>query len=305
MLRAVGCVITLLATVVVIACEDGSSSSASPASPSSLPFALSSQNASGELPFELNGDDRRVTLCHVTGNGSYQLLEEDENAAPAHEGHGDGYPAGAEVPEGSELVEGEVPGEELAVFDDQCRIMRASIGIEKDTNGFDADEAPGPEIEEGMPITWTYVVTNTGDFALSITNLVVVDDILGDVCEPVVGALAVGASVECTATENADPTIEQYANIGTVRVTADVVSDSAVFEFPVMMTDSDPSHYHLPFDDEEPEEDEGPKVDLCHKTGNNGRYILINVSRSAEPAHLAHGDGYPGSGMFGADCSVS
>ena len=124
MLRAVGCVITLLATVVVIACEDGSSSSASPASPSSLPFALSSQNASGELPFELNGDDRRVTLCHVTGNGSYQLLEEDENAAPAHEGHGDGYPAGAEVPEGSELVAGEVPGEELAVFDDQCRIMR-------------------------------------------------------------------------------------------------------------------------------------------------------------------------------------
>ena len=41
MLRAVGCVITLLATVVVVACEDGSSSSVSPASPSSLPFALS------------------------------------------------------------------------------------------------------------------------------------------------------------------------------------------------------------------------------------------------------------------------
>ena len=311
MLRAVGCVITLLATVVVIACEDGSSSSASPASPSSLPFALSSQNASGELPFELNGDDRRVTLCHVTGNGSYQLLEEDENAAPAHEGHGDGYPARAEVPAESSLVAGEVPGEELAMFDEQCRIMRASVGIEKSTNDEDADEAPGPEIEANATVTWKYVVTNTGDFALTITDFLVEDfDLAVDVildCTSVMTPLmlAEGDSVECTATGNADPAIEQYANIGTVRVTADVDSDSAVFEFPVMMTDSDPSHYHLPFDDEEPEEDEGPKVDLCHKTGNNGRYILINVSRSAEPAHLAHGDGYPGSGMFGADCSVS
>ena len=299
MLRAVGCVITLLATVVVIACEDGSSSSASPASPSSLPFALSSQNASGELPFELNGDDRRVTLCHVTGNGSYQLLEEDENAAPAHEGHGDGYPAGAEVPEGSELVAGEVPGEELAVFDDQCRIMRASIGIEKDTNGFDADEAPGPEIEEGMPITWTYEVTNTGDFALlMITVFRVEDDILDDVCEPVVGALAVGASVECTATGSADT--ELYANIGTVTVTAVVDSDSEVFDSSVMLTDFDPSHYHLPFDDEEDEEDDGEKVMLCHVTGN-GSYRLIEVSINAEPAHRAHGDIDP----VGGSCPVS
>ena len=64
-----------------------------------------------------------------------------------HLDHGDGYPDGEEVPEGSELVAGEVPGEELAMFDEQCRIMRASVGIEKATNGEgadpeDADEAP-------------------------------------------------------------------------------------------------------------------------------------------------------------------
>lgn len=35
------------------------------------------------------------------------------------------------------------------------------------------------------------------------------------------------------------------------------------------------------------------KVDVCHKTGN-GRYILINISRNALPAHIHnHGDGFP------------
>ena len=104
-----------------------------------------------------------------------------------------------------------------------------------------------------------------------------------------------------------------YENLGTVTAEVDTGSPDLILDD---VSDSDFSHYlgvlEIP-DDEEPEEDEGPKVDLCHKTGNNGRYILINVSRSAEPAHLAHGDGYPlgevpptGSGMtFGADCSVS
>ena len=34
----------------------------------------------------------------------------------------------------------------------------------------------------------------------------------------------------------------------------------------------------------------GPKVQLCHKTGN-GSYHSIEVSINAEPAHRAHGDG--------------
>jgi hypothetical protein len=53
-----------------------------------------------------------------------------------------------------------------------------------------------------------------------------------------------------------------------------------------------------------------PKVDVCHSTGS-GKYILINISERALPAHLAHGDGLPGDpvpgmdGMiFGPDCSV-
>ena len=302
MLRAVGCVITLLATVVVIACEDGSSSSVSPASPSSLPFALSSQNASGRLPFELNGDDRRVTLCHVTGNGSYQLLEVDENAREAHEGHGDGYPHGEEVPEGSELVAGEVPGEFPLMFDEQCGILRPGVNIEKATNTEDADEAPGPEIPIGDVVVWTYVVTNTGDYDL--TNFVITDDQEGSICESM-DELEAESMMTITCAADGLAELGPYDNLG--EVTADFTTGLGTGD----VSDSDPSHY-LGFDpDAEPEEDEGPKVDLCHKTGNNGRYILINVSRSAEPAHLAHGDGYPGgpvpppgSGTFSSTCSV-
>ncbi len=299
MLRAAGCVITLLATVVVIACEDSSSSSSSsvsPASPSSLPFALSSQDASGGLPFALNGDERRVTLCHVTGNGSYQLLEVDENARSAHEGHGDGYPAGAEVPAESSLVAGEVPGEDQAVFDEQCRILRASVDIEKATNGGDADAAPGPTILVGDAVEWTFVVTNTGDFDL--INVMVTDTVLGgvpteidimtmcvdDFGAPAADSLAPGDSMTCTVPGFA---VEgPYENLGIVTAEVDTGSPDLMLDD---VSDSDLSHYLGVLDDEEPE---GPKVDICHLTGN-GSYRLINVSRSAEPAHIAHGDVYP------------
>ena len=41
------------------------------------------------------------------------------------------------------------------------------IHIKKYTNGQDADSAPGPKITVGNPVQWTYIVTNTGDVALS------------------------------------------------------------------------------------------------------------------------------------------
>ncbi len=41
--------------------------------------------------------------------------------------------------------------------------VAAGIDIEKATNGQDADLPPGPFIPVGGPVTWTYVVTNTGN----------------------------------------------------------------------------------------------------------------------------------------------
>jgi uncharacterized repeat protein (TIGR01451 family) len=73
-----------------------------------------------------------------------------------------------------------------------------SIDIEKATNGHDADSAPGPNIAVGDPVTWTYVVTNTGSVALSDINIV--DDILGSITT--VSTLAPGASMTATASDD-------------------------------------------------------------------------------------------------------
>ncbi|MDM8562624.1 hypothetical protein QUF54_04645 [Candidatus Marithioploca araucensis] len=104
-----------------------------------------------------------------------------------------------------------------------------NIDIEKATNGHDADQPTGPEIEEDEVVTWTYVVTNTGETELQ--DIVVTDNKEGVVNCPV-DTLAVSEDMTCTKTGTA---IEgQYANIGTV--TAKSPSDEEV-------TDQDPSHY--------------------------------------------------------------
>lgn len=131
---------------------------------------------------EDDGDARRVSLCHVTGNGSYHLITISVDAEQAHIDHGDGYPGEA------------LATDESLTFDDAC-------GLLEQPEDAPEEEGEGPEGREG-------------------------------------------------------------------------------------------------------------KVTLCHRTGN-GRYRLIEVSESARPAHLAHGDGYPGGSApsdrslrFEQDCSV-
>ena len=51
------------------------------------------------------------------------------------------------------------------------------IDIEKATNGEDADAPPGPFISVGGTVTWTYVVTNTGNEALN--GITVTDNQIG------------------------------------------------------------------------------------------------------------------------------
>ncbi len=101
------------------------------------------------------------------------------------------------------------------------------IDIEKATNGEDADDPAGPEITLGDAVTWTYVITNTGN--VDLTNVVVTDDIVGAVCS--FDLLAVGASETCEKTGEA--ILGQYRNVGTVV--------GSYLETPV--TDKDPSHY--------------------------------------------------------------
>ncbi len=228
----------------------------------------------------------KVSLCHKEGNGSYHLIDVSVDAESAHRAHGDGK------------IGDPVPGQTGMTFDAECRPAGASVDIEKFTNGEDADSAPGPQLLVGSAVTWRYVVVNTG--TLNLTSVAVVDDKGVSVsCGQV--TLAPAATMTCTGTGVA--TLGQYRNVGTV--TANWVNGSTSGT----VTDSDPSHY-LGIAVQPPDNGEGPKVVLCHKTGN-GSFHSIEVSVNAEPAHRAHGDGkigvpvpgQPGK-IFNASCGV-
>jgi hypothetical protein len=225
----------------------------------------------------------KVLLCHRTESGTYQSIDVSVNAEPAHRAHGD-----AKIGEA-------VPGDPTKVFDQNCRPTGASVRITKSTNGQDANDAPGPSINVGSAVTWTYQVTNTGNVTLG--NISVVDD-RGVSVLCVNQPLPAGQSMTCSGSGVA--TLGQYRNVGTVTATWTGGT----------VTASDPSHYLGVGPDDEPGPT-GPKVQLCHRTGN-GSYHLIEVSINAEPAHRAHGDGkigeaVPGNAgkVFGAGCNVN
>ena len=108
-----------------------------------------------------------------------------------------------------------------------------AIDIEKLVNGLDADtEADAVHVVNGSVVTFTYIVTNTGNVIL--TPVDVRDDTLIDVSCPK-NALAPGESMTCTASTVATDGL--HTNVGTAVGTAGS-DDSAV-----QVTDSDPGNY--------------------------------------------------------------
>ncbi len=108
--------------------------------------------------------------------------------------------------------------------------IHPAIGIDKRTNGQDAPVAPGPMIDVGSPVQWTYTVTNSGDAALS--NVTVTDDKGVAVSCPKT-TLQPGESMTCTA--NGTAIAGQYRNVGSVAGTPPCGP---------AVSDSDPSHYY-------------------------------------------------------------
>ncbi len=86
----------------------------------------------------------------------------------------------------------------------------ASISIVKKTNGTDNNVAPGPTVTVGSTVTWTYLVTNTGN--VTLTGVAVTDNKVGAICT--IGILAPGVTASCTKSGTA--VAGQYTNIGTV-----------------------------------------------------------------------------------------
>jgi hypothetical protein len=104
----------------------------------------------------------------------------------------------------------------------------AAIEIQKATNGEDADDAPGPIVNVGDPVAWTYVVTNIGN--VEIAQLEVSDRPAGPVpCRA--DSLDPGESTNCALNGTAEA--GQYTN--QARATA----ASRLGE----VSDTDLSHY--------------------------------------------------------------
>lgn len=110
-----------------------------------------------------------------------------------------------------------------------------ALTIEKSTNGEDADTAAeGPQLAVGSTATFEYVVTNTGQ--VDLVDIVVTDDILGEVCT--IATLVAGESTSCDAT--ATVTAGAYVNIGTATGFADDGSGNPTGD---EVTDTDPSNH--------------------------------------------------------------
>ena len=147
-----------------------------------------------------------------------------------------------------------IPGADPATDDDPSHYLVGdpAIDIEKDTNGDDADNTTGPLLAPGDPVTWTYVVTNTGDVALIDVE---VTDSQGEtvVCpsgDHTIALFLPGDSVTCTATGTA--AVGAYENIADVTGTPAQLADPAAdpsnpanYEPTGQddVIDDDPSHY--------------------------------------------------------------
>lgn len=171
-----------------------------------------------------------------------------------------------------------------------------AIDIEKATNGHDADDPTGPRIPVGSTVTWTYVVTNTGNVPL--TDVTVSDDVedaagidcAGTGSNVVAGPLAPGDGFTCTATGTAEG--GQYANLGTVTGVGPITTGLDGEEVPgIEVTDEDWSHYlGAAVSVVEPPDPEGD-TDLA-RTGGGSALLPVGVAATllcAGLLALAHG----------------
>lgn len=71
-----------------------------------------------------------------------------------------------------------VPGATANDPSHYCNPPNPGIAIKKLTNTFDANNPDGadvPQIQPGAPVTWTYIVTNTGNITFAFASVVVTD----------------------------------------------------------------------------------------------------------------------------------
>ncbi|MEM7534936.1 MAG: SdrD B-like domain-containing protein [Chloroflexota bacterium] len=124
-------------------------------------------------------------------------------------------------------------GEEVNDGEESYYIVATTpaIEIEKLTNGYDADSPWELQLLAGLPVTWSYIITNSS--ALSLTDISIVDDPEGVICTH--SPLGPGDSTTCTHVGTVQP--GGYSNTAVVTGTYDH------FGYQFTATDTDGSHY--------------------------------------------------------------
>ncbi|NNC75740.1 MAG: hypothetical protein HKN93_09555, partial [Acidimicrobiia bacterium] len=118
--------------------------------------------------------------------------------------------------------------EDDPTWDAGMYLLEPAIDIEKLTNGVQSDSGPGELIQAGSTVTWTYIVTNTGNTTLY--DIEVNDSVEGFICS--IDSLDPAATNECEKVGEAKE--GAYGNLADV-VGTDVLGTE--------VTDEDPSHY--------------------------------------------------------------
>ncbi|NJM42702.1 MAG: hypothetical protein HC853_19180, partial [Anaerolineae bacterium] len=121
-------------------------------------------------------------------------------------------------------------GQSNWTMDYAFNLPQPGIGVRKYTNGFDADAVSGPYLRVGQVVTWTYVITNSGN--VTLTSIGLSDDRQGSVTCPQT-QLAPGAGMTCLLTGVA--TAGQYTNTAVVTGTPPTGA---------LVTSTNPSHYY-------------------------------------------------------------
>jgi len=273
---------------------------------------LNGQQDSGEPPAEgidvdlLDSGGAIIESTTTDANGLYEFI-----VRPGTYAVGFNLPtgasfttqgAGSSTDSDADLATGITPnvvvaqGDASLDLDAGLVIHDPGIDIEKATNGEDADLAPGPTLTSGSTATFTYVVTNTGNIAL--TNIAVTDDDLGAVCT--IDDLAVGASSQCEATTTVAP--GPYTNLGTA-VGVPVINNVELNS----VSDTDPSNHRgtvFPNIDIEKatngvDADAAPGPELVSGTDATFTYVVTNTGNVPLSNIVVSDD------VLGAICSIT
>jgi len=189
------------------------------------------------------GDD--IQVCTISSLDSFSLASCQRTEVSIIGQFSSNATTNAYLSDGSTIVSDTDPTHYFGVI--------PGFGVEKRTQGQDADLSPGPIILSGMPVTWTYTVTNATNITLS--DIALQDDMQGQISCPE-SSLAPGEWMQCQAGDIADK--DQYTNLATIYGKP----PGNLFPF----YDTDPSHYF----------GADPKIAIEKTTnGRDGAFVLV------------------------------